>query len=207
MKKLSIWGTLLLIISVNSNVFSQDVNFSMIGLSKWVSGDIDGAIDAFTKAIEYDAYDHTSYFNRASLKSQNEDWEGAIRDISSAIAIKPRFDYFYFRANAKLFVDDYYGAISDCDKALVMKHSNIENHYPYEVYATRGVSKFGLRKFNEALVDLNKSISLNESDYAYLYRGYTYIELKNKMKGCLDLSRAGELGNDRAYESIKKYCR
>lgn len=41
---------------------------------------------------------------------------------------------------------------------------------------------------------------------AYFNRGLVLIYLKDKEKGCIDLSRAGELGVDDAYGVIKKYC-
>ena len=41
---------------------------------------------------------------------------------------------------------------------------------------------------------------------AYFNRGLVLIYLKDKEKGCIDLSRAGELGVADAYSVIKKYC-
>ena len=41
---------------------------------------------------------------------------------------------------------------------------------------------------------------------AYYNRGLVLIYLKDKEKGCIDLSRAGELGVSEAYGVIKKYC-
>lgn len=41
---------------------------------------------------------------------------------------------------------------------------------------------------------------------AYFNRGLVLIYLKDKEKGCIDLSRAGELGVEEAYGVIKKYC-
>ena len=41
---------------------------------------------------------------------------------------------------------------------------------------------------------------------AYYNRGLVLIYLKDKEKGCIDLSRAGELGVKEAYGVIKKYC-
>ncbi len=41
---------------------------------------------------------------------------------------------------------------------------------------------------------------------AYYNRGLVQIYLKDKEKGCLDLSRAGELGVGDAYSVIKKFC-
>ena len=41
---------------------------------------------------------------------------------------------------------------------------------------------------------------------AFCNRGLAKIKLNDKNGGCLDLSKAGELGFQAAYESIKKYC-
>ncbi len=41
---------------------------------------------------------------------------------------------------------------------------------------------------------------------AYFNRGLVLIYLKDREKGCIDLSRAGELGVKDAYSVIKKYC-
>ena len=41
---------------------------------------------------------------------------------------------------------------------------------------------------------------------AYFNRGLVLIYLKDKEKGCIDLSRAGELGIQDAYSVINKYC-
>jgi len=55
--------------------------------------------------------------------------------------------------------------------------------------------------------DYNKAIELNPNyAAAYLNRGLIKIGLEQKNSGCLDLSKAGELGYAKAYESIKYYC-
>jgi len=41
---------------------------------------------------------------------------------------------------------------------------------------------------------------------AYHDRGIAKISLGQKDKGCLDLSKAGELGNAKAYKAIKALC-
>ena len=41
---------------------------------------------------------------------------------------------------------------------------------------------------------------------AYFNRGLVLIYLKDREKGCIDLSRAGELGVEEAYSVINKYC-
>ena len=45
-----------------------------------------------------------------------------------------------------------------------------------------------------------------EMGEAYFNRGLVLIYLKDKEKGCIDLSRAGELGVADSYSVISKYC-
>ena len=42
---------------------------------------------------------------------------------------------------------------------------------------------------------------------AYYNRALVLIYIKDREKGCIDLSRAGELGVKDAYGVIKKYCK
>jgi len=55
--------------------------------------------------------------------------------------------------------------------------------------------------------DFNKVIEINPKfGEAYYNRGVAKLGLGQKDSGCLDLSKARELGFDKAYESIKKLC-
>ena len=57
------------------------------------------------------------------------------------------------------------------------------------------------------LSDFNSAIKLDPNNaMAFCNRGLAKIKLNDKNGGCLDLSKAGELGFQAAYESIKKYC-
>lgn len=55
--------------------------------------------------------------------------------------------------------------------------------------------------------DYCKAIEINpKHSKAYFNRGLSEIILKQKDSGCLDFSKAGELGDANAYEMINKYC-
>jgi hypothetical protein len=57
------------------------------------------------------------------------------------------------------------------------------------------------------MADFDKAIELNPANgLAYYNRGLTKIRSGQKDSGCLDLSKAGELGYSEAYEAIKVYC-
>ncbi len=76
------------------------------------------------------------------------------------------------------------------------------------VHRSRGFAKNSLGDYRGALLDLNKAIELDPNFVAaYFGRGLTKIKLVGqKDSGCLDLSKAGELGIMGAYDAIKDYC-
>ena len=59
----------------------------------------------------------------------------------------------------------------------------------------------------EAYEDYSKAIELNPAfAEAYYNRGIIQIFMKDTRKGCLDISKAGELGILEAYEVLKRYA-
>ena len=59
----------------------------------------------------------------------------------------------------------------------------------------------------EAIESYDKALKLYpEMADAYFNRGLVLIYVKDREKGCIDLSRAGELGLEDAYGVISKYC-
>ena len=51
------------------------------------------------------------------------------------------------------------------------------------------------------LIEINPNFT-----YAYHDRGFAKLLLRQKDNGCLNLSKAGELGHAEASEAIKEYC-
>jgi len=74
-------------------------------------------------------------------------------------------------------------------------------------YFDRGITKFNLENFAEAIVDFTKAIEIDPKyAIAYVFRGRLKITLGQKESACLDFRKAGELGRADAWEDIKKYC-
>jgi len=96
---------------------------------------------------------------------------------------------------------DYSEAIADIREAL-----SILPDIPY-LYFDLGNLECLSSHFVEALDNYDMAIKLypNMGD-AYYNRGLVLIYLKDKEKGCIDLSRAGELGVADSYSVISKYC-
>lgn len=96
---------------------------------------------------------------------------------------------------------DYTDAIKDMNDA-----KEIVPDLPYVYYNLANL--YCLSSEHIASID-NYTKAINLWPYmgdAYFNRGLVLIYLKDKEKGCIDLSRAGELGVEDAYGVIKKYC-
>jgi tetratricopeptide (TPR) repeat protein len=192
--------------------------------------------DRINKILEYKMWNSCKYsdfslaFNylqRGIAKVITTDNFGAIQDISSAIKINAdiclTFAYYY-RACAKQALADYTGAVSDYD--MTLKQCSVSNYSCAclkcknnnsfaapnafcieDVYCERAYCKYLLNNSSGALLDLNATIALNpEYGRAYFLRGQIKCDMNNKIGGCADLSKAGELGIEAAYKQIQMRC-
>lgn len=160
------------------------------------------AILNLNKAIELDAKNSNAHFLRATLKEKFEDLHGAMKDYNTAIEANPKSaDTFFARGNVKMRLQDYYGAIEDFSAAIAVNENFVE------AYFSRGKAKQLLMAYEDAINDVTKIIQINpKSVDAYYMRGILRIDFGDMKNGCLDLSKAGELGDLRAYEIIKEKC-
>lgn len=160
------------------------------------------ALFNLNKAIEIDPNYAAAYYLRGNIKDNFEDRHGAMKDYNVAIEKNPKFvDAFFARGNVKMKLQDYYGAIDDYTMAITLNENYVE------AYFNRGRAKQYLQAYQDAINDCTKIIQINPKNVdAYYMRGLLRIEFGDMKNGCLDLSKAGELGDLKAYELIKEKC-
>ena len=139
--------------------------------------------------------------NRGVLRAEMIDF---ISSIESNVQVLSMDDSGNTRARVKDQVVrqyDYSDAINDMNQA-----KEIVPDLPY-VYYNLGNLYCLSAEHIASIENYTKAISLwPYMGDAYFNRGLVLIYLKDKEKGCIDLSRAGELGVEDAYGVIKKYC-
>lgn len=169
------------------------------GENKLNIGDLNGAILDFTMAIQLRPR-LEPYFYRAICKIRLNKFNEAMMDLNEVIKYDLyNGDAYFFRGFIKMEFGDNRGALQDFDKSLKFKPNG-------DAYFYRGSIKESLNDLTGAVLDYTDSIKLNpENSDSYLNRGSIVI-ISDKDKGCLDLSKAGELGNLMAYELIKEFC-
>ena len=66
---------------------------------------------------------------------------------------------------------------------------------------------YNSQDYNGAILDYNKAIELDPNNSnSYIKRGFAKYQMGLKDSACLDFSKAGELGEAKAYDLIKQYC-
>jgi tetratricopeptide (TPR) repeat protein len=107
---------------------SDFISYYRWGILKYQSGNFDGAIEDFNKALEYNpnTQDFMIYSYMGNCKTKLRDFNSAIENYDRALSLKPTqiIDYsnwvrnYYNRGVAKFYVDDLEGACEDWHKAF-----------------------------------------------------------------------------------------
>ncbi|WP_295673817.1 tetratricopeptide repeat protein [uncultured Mucilaginibacter sp.] len=165
------------------------------------------ALQDFDQAIEADNNYILAYENRAIVKRALGDYAGCIADAEKVATLEPDSSSVYiFIGQTKLNqLKDIKGAIAAYGQAIKI-NSNNPNYYSWRAYAEGQV-----KDYTTALNDYNHAISISPAGSPGLMRFYRergILKLDNNDKtGCLDLVKAGSLGDADAQEMINLRCK
>ena len=206
-------------LAVGVSVRNQEVALTPESLSEvekaaWDAADV-SADDLFLRAL----YENSSKLFNSSLNYYSRLYEGFFRmnrgvlraemiefisSIENNVQVLSMDDAGTTRARVRDQVTrqyDYSEAIDDMKAA-----SEIIPDIPYVYYNLGNLYCLSSEHIN-SIENYTKAIDLYPyMGDAYFNRGLVLIYLKDKEKGCIDLSRAGELGIQDAYSVINKYC-
>jgi len=195
---------------VTSEILTQNVDSPFfkglqdVGLKQYTT-----ALQHFTQAVEDDdaqdpyAVYHKAFYlmNRGALRAEMIEF---IASFESNVQTLTMDDKGNTRARVREQVTreyDYSEALADMEAA-----AEILPAIPYIQFNLGNLYCLSSR-FVQAIESYDKAIKLYPwMGSAYFNRGLVLIYLKDKEKGCIDLSRAGELGVEGAYNVISRYC-
>lgn len=96
------------------------------GKEKMSNNDLKGALDDFSKAIEYNPALDQAWYHRANTKYNLNDKQGALEDYNECIRVSPDFAEAYAnRASLKYEQGDHSGACADWKKAIQLGKENM----------------------------------------------------------------------------------
>ncbi|NQY67912.1 MAG: hypothetical protein HRT72_09360, partial [Flavobacteriales bacterium] len=183
-------------------------------------------LDALNQLYDENKTDIIYHLKRANLYTHSGDYEKAIADFNLVLSSDDKNILAYFgRANAKLKFRELQN-YSNLENTLTAKNENEEHTISYETilkdyqivlaldpsfiyaYFNRSYLKSLAGDFNGAVFDLVKVIRLKPHfAEAHFNKGLINLYQNKLTSGCVDLSKAGELGLDEVYNIILRYCR
>lgn len=156
------------------------------------------AVSTLTAAISANASNPFLYINRSTTRAEMIDFISSIDNSYQRITIDSDPANRLHNSGSRTY--NYDDAIEDINKAI-----KLYPDFAYSYYNRANLHAISNR-LPEAYDDYTKAIELNPNfGEAYYNRGLVQIFMKDTRKGCLDLSKAGELGVENAYEALKYY--
>ncbi len=174
------------------------------------------------------------YFERAVTQSLIKQYTNSVNTFSAAIDFNPTNPFLYLnRSTTRAEMIDFISSIDNSFQRITIDsdpanrlNNTTKRTYSYDEaivdlnkviklcpdFAHAYYNRANLRALSgslpEAFEDYSKAIELNPwFAEAYYNRGIVQLFMKDTRKGCLDLSKAGELGIDEAYEVLKQRMR
>lgn len=136
------------------------------GNSRYSLKDFSGAKEDYAKAVMLDKTFIDALYSLACVKLDLEEYENAIKDFTAVIKQVPdNYNTYILRASAYKAMEQFTKALNDYSTAILIEPSS-NNYY------NRGVFLMDIRYYQDANVDLTKSIRLNKNNaFAHFYRG------------------------------------
>ena len=169
------------------------------GVSQSLIKQYTNSVSTYSRAIELNPSNPFLYLNRSTTRAEMIDFISSIDNSYQRITIDS--DPANRLNNNSNRVYNYDDAIADLNKALKLFPEFAHAYYNRaNLLALSG-------SLPEAFEDYTRAIELNPHfAEAYYNRGVIQIFMKDTRKGCLDISKAGELGIEEAYDLLKHYA-
>ncbi|MRG92962.1 tetratricopeptide repeat protein [Polyangium spumosum] len=148
------------------------------GNRKQEEGDLDGAIDDFTEAIDLAPEEHAPKYNRGNARSLAGDVEGALADYTEAIDLAPAFAPAWQRRGlTKQRIGDLLGAIADLDEAVRLDPSEPS------AFGERAALRALRADFAGAVEDCERALEMAPPDWHHRQRTQNLLDTIRKVAG------------------------
>ncbi len=175
-------------------------NYLSRGIFRLLTEDYNNALSDFNEAIKQDEKNTLAHFSRANCREKMVELLESLPDFSEDLTIPVGTPNTNAPEKVKV-ITDYQDILNDYQVCIF-----INPKFPFAYY-NKAYILCKLAKYQEAIRNFDQAIEL-QSDFAeaYFNRGLTRIYLDDIEGGAKDLSKAGELGIQDAYNIIKRYC-
>ena len=162
---------------------------------------VEQAPDDVSRKRYADFYRAFYNMNRGVLRAEMIDFIASIQNNVQTLTMDDKGTIRARVSDQVTHTYDYSDAIADMEEAAALVPD-----FPYFYYNLGNLYCLS-SQLVRSLENYDKAIKAwPQMGDAYFNRGLVLIYLKDKEKGCIDLSKAGELGVSDAYGVISKYC-
>jgi len=173
------------------------------GESRWLSGDVDGAIAAYTQAIRLDPKNAEAYAQRARMRACTHELGKAIADYTEAIRLDPK-NYFAYCERARIceMKGDVDKAIADWTIAIPLAPPG-DSYDVADIFFARGWFYGKKGELDKAIADYSEVVRRTSFDaYVHCCRASMYEKKGELDKAIADYTEAVRLRPDNAYMFI-----
>jgi len=182
--------------------------------------------------LESNNNDYQNWYVKGIVDGKLQNYNSSINAFSRAIELKPDFVFALLsRANTRLDMLDFINSIDESIQITVdgkskninsksessFDYTNILTDYNQAIeinpdlaitYFNRANLKVRAQNYDGALFDYNRALKL-EPDFADAYYNMALLLIHQRKiaQACSALSKAGELGQEKAYLVIQRYCK
>ncbi len=183
---------------INTNKAAE--NYLSRGIFNLLTSNYNEALADFDQAIVMDEKNTLAHFSRANCRARMINLLETLPDFSEELTIPVGTDGQNSTQETKV-ITDYQNVLNDYQVCIF-----INPKFPFAYY-NKAYILCKLERYQEAMRNFDQAIEL-QPDFAeaYFNRGLTRIFLDDVEGGANDLSKAGELGIQDAYNIIKRYC-
>ena len=172
------------------------------GLSHYNKGDLEGAVNDFTKALEINPEMADAQVARGKALRLKGDFDGAINDFEDASETNKQLlannaevaAAYASRGNLRVNAFDIDGAVADFDKAVKYDPGNADS------IVKRGEAKLIRGDLTDAIADFNAGLVLHpdklQSSLALAGRGYANFLVGNETEAERDFEQSVNLNNE-----------
>ena len=168
------------------------------GISQALIKQYTSSVNTLGEAIQLNPSNPFLYLNRATTRAEMIDFISSMDDSYQSVSFDSDPAKRLHSRGKRTY--SYHEAIEDINKALKL--------YPEfaEAYYNRGNLMAISGELPAAYDDYTRAIELDpELGEAYYNRALVQIFMKDTRKGCMDLSKAGELGIAAAYDLLREF--
>ena len=123
--------------------------FLFLAKQKYQCGDYDGAVEASTTVIKNEPNNGEAFYWRCRAKYDRNDTVSALHDAIRGTELRPQHEAsFYMLGNIYLRLENYPNALEAYSNAIELGDETAQ------MFVGRGYSKFGLKRYQSALADL-----------------------------------------------------